>query len=245
MAKVRAGLPVGREAAVWAYLAAGTSVVVTFLVTSSPARYMLGALISASAVFAILAGVARNKPPSVLPWYLFAAAMAPYAVADTIWGLYQVRGADVPFPGVADLLYLGSYLLFTAGLVILARQQAGRLHWAGLLDAGIVTMGFAILSWAFIIAPYLRSQLSAWPLVVSVAYPVTDLVLLSMAARLVLTTGTRTPSFLMCVGWLLVLLVADGLYYGTQATYGNAVAENASEAGWMVSSLLLDHTSDL
>lgn len=213
--------------------------VVTYLVTSSTVRYMLPVVVSASVVFAIAVGVTRNRPASVLPWCLFAAAMAPYAAADTVWGLYQVRDAEVPFPGVADMLYLGSYLLFAGGLVTLARQQAGRLHWAGLLDAGIVTLGFGILSWAFIIAPYLRSELSAWPLAVSIAYPVTDLVLLSVAARLTLTTGTRTPSFVLCIGWLVVLLAADGLYYGTLASTGTAIAEDVSEVGWMVSSLLL------
>ncbi|MFF4903512.1 diguanylate cyclase domain-containing protein [Streptomyces sp. NPDC001260] len=239
MVKVQAGLLAGREAAAWTYAATGTAVIVTFLFTSSSARYLLAVLISASAVFAILVGVARNRPPSALPWYLFAAAMAPYAVADTIWGLYQIRGAEVPFPGAADLFYLGSYVLFTAGLVILARKHAGRLHWAGLLDAGIVTLGFATLAWTFIIAPYLRSRLAAWPMAVSIAYPATDLVLLSLAAWLMFTTGTRTPSFLMCIGWLLVLLASDGLYYGTEATHGTALAENVSEVGWMVSSLLL------
>ncbi|MGW2522304.1 diguanylate cyclase domain-containing protein [Streptomyces sp. NPDC001617] len=239
MGKVHVLLPAGRDTAAWAYAAAGTAVVVTYLVTSSTARYMLPVLVSASVVFAIAVGMIRNRPPSVLPWYLFAAAMAPYAAADAIWGLYQARGVEVPFPGVADMLYLGSYLLFAAGLVTLARQQSGRLHWAGMLDAGIVTLGFGTLSWAFIIAPFLRSELSAWPLAVSIAYPVADLVLLSMAARLMLTTGKRTPSFLLCIGWLLVLLAADGLYYGTMATTGTAIAESASEAGWMVSSLLL------
>ncbi|WP_367325984.1 diguanylate cyclase [Streptomyces sp. HUAS ZL42] len=232
-------MPSRRDAPAWAYAGAGTAVIVTYLVTSSPARYMLGALISASVVVAIAVGVSRNRPPSLLSWTLFAAGMAPYAAADTIWGLYQVRGAEVPFPGVADWLYLGSYLLFTAGLVMLARQQAGRLHWAGLLDAGIVTLGFATLAWAFILAPYLRSDMSAGPLALSIAYPATDLVLLSVAARLMLTTGTRTPSFLLCLGWLVVLLAADGLYYGTQATTGTAIAEDVSEVAWMASSLLL------
>ncbi|MFF3403804.1 diguanylate cyclase domain-containing protein [Streptomyces sp. NPDC002659] len=238
MDKAHVPLPSRREAAAWVYVAAGTAVIVTYLVISSAARYMLPVVISASVVVAIVVGVIRNKPPSVLPWCLFAAAMAPFAAADTIWGLYQVRGIEVPFPGVADMLYLGTYVLFTAGLVTLARQQAGRLHWAGLLDAGIVTLGAGTLSWAFIIAPYLRSELSAWPLAMTIVYPVTDLVLLSIAARLMFTTGTRTPSLLLVIGWLAVLLAADGLYYGTLATE-TVIPEDVAEVGWMVSSLLL------
>lgn len=239
MGKMQVLLPARRDATAWVYAAAGAMMIVIYLVTASAARYMLPVLIAASVVFAIAGGVIKNRPPSFLPWLLFAAAMAPYTVADAIWGLYQVRDAEVPFPGAADILYVGSYLLFAAGLVTLARQHSGRLHWAGWLDAGIVTLGFGILSWAFIIAPYLRSELSAWPLAVSIAYPVADLVLLSVAARLLLTTGKRTPSILLCSGWLLVLLTADGLYYGTMATTGTAIAEDVSEVGWMVSSLLL------
>ncbi|MFG2029912.1 diguanylate cyclase domain-containing protein [Streptomyces sp. NPDC048825] len=49
----------------------------------------------------------------------------------------------------------------------------------------------------------------------------------------------RKPSSLLCVGWLVILLAADGLYYGTQATTGTAIAEDLSEVGWMLSSLLL------
>ncbi|TQK50150.1 diguanylate cyclase (GGDEF)-like protein [Streptomyces sp. SLBN-118] len=239
MSKAQVRLVSRHDAVAWAYAAAGIAVIVTYLVTSSTARYMLPVVISASVALAIVVGVARNKPPSALPWYLFAAAMAPFAAADTIWGLYQVRGVEVPFPGVADWLYLATYLLFTAGLVMLARHQAGHLHWAGLLDAGIVTLGAGMLCWAFIIAPYLRSELTAWPLAMTIVYPVTDLVLLSIAARLMLTTGTRTLSFLLVIGWLVVLLAADGLYYGTLATTGTAIAEDVSEVGWMVSSLLL------
>ncbi|WP_435612597.1 diguanylate cyclase domain-containing protein [Streptomyces sp. bgisy159] len=239
MGKVHVRLTSRRHALVWAYATAGTAVILTYMVTSSPKRYLLPALISGSVVLAIPVGVARHRPRPVLPWYLLAAAMAPFAAADTIWGVYQVRGEEVPFPGVADLLYLGSYLMFAAGLVALARHQTGRPHWAGLLDASIVTLGFATLAWAFVVAPYLRSELSAWPLTVSLAYPVTDLVLLSLTARLILTTGTRAPSFLLCVGWLLLLLAADGLYYGTMATKGTAIAQTVSEIAWMVSSLLL------
>ncbi|MCH5670784.1 GGDEF domain-containing protein [Streptomyces gilvus] len=239
MGRVHLRLPSRRHALVWAYAAAGSAVIVTYLVMSSAERYLLPELVSGSVVLAILVGVARNTPPSVVPWYLLAAGMVPYAVADTIWGLYQTRGEEVPFPGVADILYLTSYALFAAGLVTLARQQTGRLHWAGLLDAAIVTLGFGILVWSFVLAPYLRSGLSAWQLVFSLAYPVADLVLLSITARLMLTTGTYTPSFLLCIGWLLLLLAADGLYYGTLATNGTAIAESVSEVGWMVSSLLL------
>lgn len=100
MGRVHVRLPSRRDTrdmAARAYTAAGTAVIVTYPVASSAVRYMLPVLVSASVVFAIAVGVTRNRPPAVLPWYLFTAAMAPCAAADTIWGLYQVRDAEVRF----------------------------------------------------------------------------------------------------------------------------------------------------
>ena len=50
--EVRLRLPGRREAAAWAYAAAGAAVMVVYLVTSSAVRYLLPVVISASVVFA-------------------------------------------------------------------------------------------------------------------------------------------------------------------------------------------------
>ncbi|MFI6444590.1 putative bifunctional diguanylate cyclase/phosphodiesterase [Kitasatospora sp. NPDC050543] len=219
----------------WAFLMACTAVIVAFVLMPSSVRYVLPVVLSAATSPAIVAGVRMHGPPSAGAWYVLAAGTVPYAAADAVWGAYQVRGEEVPFPGPVDGLYLVAYLLFATGLLMLTRWPAGRAHWAGLLDAGIVTLGFATLSWVFILGPYTRSRLPPASLAVTVAYPVTDLVLLCLAARLVLTAGSRGPSFLLLVGWLVTTLGADALYYGTVATTGSAIAEGVSEVGWMVS----------
>lgn len=193
MDDVQGRVRAGRQSAWWLYLVAGAGVIVAYLLISVPVRHLISPLLAASATAAMLAGIRMNRPRPATPWYLFTAGMGLFAAADVIFGLYQFQGTSVPFPSAADVLYLAAYPLFAAGLITLTRVQSRRLRWAGLLDAGIITLGATTLAWAFIIAPYLRSHLSPLPLTVSLAYPVADLVLLCMATRLVLTTGTRTP----------------------------------------------------
>ncbi|WP_405807680.1 EAL domain-containing protein [Streptomyces sp. NBC_00210] len=239
MDEVHGQVRAGRQAAWWLYLAAGAVVIVVYLLISADVRHLISPMVSASATVAILVAVLRKRPQPAAPWYLFAAGMALYTAADTLFGIYQFEGTAVPFPSPADALYLGAYPFFTAGLIALTTVQSRGRGWAGLLDAGIITLGATTLAWVFIIAPYLFSQLSVLPLAVSLAYPIADLVLLCMAARLVLTTGTRTPSFLLLTAWLCATLGADGLYYSTLATTGAPIAPEVSYAVWMASYLFL------
>ncbi|MFC9244780.1 putative bifunctional diguanylate cyclase/phosphodiesterase [Streptomyces sp. NPDC057136] len=229
----------GRQTAWTLYLAAGAGAIVAYLLISVPVRHLVSPLLAASATAVMLVGIRRNRPHPAAPWYLFTAGMGLYTAADVLFGLFQFQGTLVPFPSAADVLYLAAYPFFTAGLITLTRVQSRRLRWAGLLDAGIITLGAATLAWAFIIAPYLGSRLSPLPLAVSLAYPVADLVLLCMATRLVLTTGTRTPSFLLVTAWLGATLSADALYYSTLATTGAPIAPEVSYTTWMASYLFM------
>ncbi|ATW52219.1 hypothetical protein CGZ69_35130 [Streptomyces peucetius subsp. caesius ATCC 27952] len=73
----------------------------------------------------------------------------------------------------------------------------------------------------------------------SLAYPLADLLLLGMAAKLVFVSGIRLPAFGLFTLWVGATLVADALYYSTLATTGAPIAADVSYALWMASYLLL------
>src|SRR5436309_3570917 len=103
MGEMRGRPRVGRDLMFWGVLAAGIAAIVVFLVVPTPMRYELTPMLEALSVVAIVAGMRWNRPPSTTPWYLLAVGMLPYGAADVIWGLYQVRGQEVPFPSVPDV----------------------------------------------------------------------------------------------------------------------------------------------
>ena len=63
-----------------------------------------------------------------------------------------------------------------------------------------MTLGLALLSWVALIAPYLHDEeLSTVAKLVSIAYPLGDILLLAAAIRLAVDTGKRQPAFYLLV----------------------------------------------
>jgi diguanylate cyclase (GGDEF)-like protein len=108
------------------------------------------------------------------------------------------------------VLYLASYPLFTAGLFLLARRRAAERDVGGLLDAGIVAAGLGLLSWTVLMRPIAADDtLSLTGQLVSLAYPLADVVLIAVLARLLTTQGARTAGFGLLTASLLLVLAAD------------------------------------
>ena len=100
----------------------------------------------------------------------------------------------LPFPSVADPLYLTVYLFTIAGLLLLIRRRNPGRDWASLLDSLIVTIGLALLSWVFLISPYAHdATLHLGTKLVSIAYPLGDILMLGVAVRMAVGGGRRAP----------------------------------------------------
>jgi hypothetical protein len=96
--------------------------------------------------------------------------------------------------------------------VLLRRRNPGR-DWASLVDSLIVTVGFALLSCLFLIAPYARdATLHPVTSVVSIADPLGDILLLSVAGRMAVGAGRRSPAYYMLICAICRVLVTDAVY---------------------------------
>ncbi|MDQ1051798.1 bifunctional diguanylate cyclase/phosphodiesterase [Streptomyces sp. V4I2] len=228
-----------RRHAWWWFLAAGAVVITVYVLVTAPVRHLFSPVLAACATVAILVGIRWHQPRPSRSWCLIAAGMGLFTVADAIFGAFQASGTLVPFPSVADVLYLAAYPCFAAGLISLMAAWGSGVRWGAVLDAGIITLGVSTLSWAFIFMPYLHSHLSALPLAVSLAYPLADLLLLGIAAQLVFVSGVRLLALGLFTLWVGVTLAADALYYSTLAATGAPIASDVSYSLWMASYPLL------
>src|SRR5207244_6811778 len=106
--------------------------------------------------------------------------------------------------------------------------------WGGLLDALIISTGVALVAWVFLILPYARDPtLTVVRKLVSMAYPVMDVLLLVVAARLALDNGLRRPAFHLLFLSMLCLLGADTAY-GLIVLPGTYTTGRPLDAGWIV-----------
>ena len=111
------------------------------VVAGVPAR--LSAVATTSAVLAVLVGVRRERPAQATGWYLVALAL----------GLSAVPGL-VGRPLLAPLYILGEIALVVA-LVVFVRGH-GRLARATVVDAAIITVGFAAITWLYLLGAVLH-----------------------------------------------------------------------------------------
>ncbi|HYY80378.1 MAG TPA: sensor histidine kinase [Actinomycetes bacterium] len=234
-----AGRPGGSRA--WlAYLAAGAAVALAYylvpalgLVPRWAAKIGLYNVFGLSAVVAIVAGVRRYRPERPLPWALFAVGLLSYATADVIFYTYQdLLHRDV-FPSVADVFYLAAYPFLMAGVLLLIRGRRPGADRASLLDALTVTVGVAVVAWVFLIVPFARAPGLTLPeRLVSMAYPVMDVLLAATVIRLLVDRGPRPPAYRVLLAGVGALLVTDTLYTVIQLGGGYHTG-SPIDVGWM------------
>jgi len=198
------------------------------------AHVVIWALIGYGGAAAILVGVRRNRPRRRAPWLWLAAALASFCSGDTAYNLIVlVTGRDNPFPSVADLLYLATYAFLALGLLGLTRTGAAGRNRAVALDALIVTTAVGLLGWMFLIGPRLTDPgLSVVERMISVGYPLGDVVLLLVGVRLV-TAVRPSPSVLLLITGTLGTLTAD-VFYGLAQIQGSWSVGGPVDIGWIM-----------
>lgn len=216
------------------YLAAGAAALLAyFLVPQVRDNGLLFNLIGLSSSVAILIGVRRNKPSTPRAWYLFAVGQLFFVCGDSVYyGYDTLFHKDVPFPSVADFFYLAVYPALVAGLLIIIRRRRPRGDRAGLIDALILTVGLGFAAWVFLMAPYAHDpSLSLVEKLVSIAYPLMDVCLFSVAVRLTVDGGLYRPSLVLLLGSVVSLLTADAIL-GVLTLGGGYQEGGVLDAGW-------------
>jgi diguanylate cyclase (GGDEF)-like protein/putative nucleotidyltransferase with HDIG domain len=225
------------------YLSVGALVIVCYYLVPPDgagvvARVVIYCLTSMSAAVAVVVGILRNRPGSWLAWSFLGASQLVYATADSLFYCrHYLLGLD-DYPSVADPLYLAHYPLVVIALVLLIRRRTPGRDIPGLLDAAVLAVAAAMLSWLYLIGPQARADSPTLVKVTSVAYPVMDLAMLAVALRLILGTGRRPPSFMLLSGNLLAIFAADTIYVGQQLA-GSYQTGNWLDALWLVGNLSL------
>jgi len=192
-------------------------------------------LIGLSGVAAIVAGVVINRPARKAPWLLLAGANLSFTAGQVSFlVLTQIVAAQVPFPSFADVLYLVTYPLYAAGLLIFIWWRTPDRDRRSLIDALILTVGLALLSWMYLILPYVHNPGLSWlQKSVAISYPLGDVLVLAMIARLLVPgTGRNRSVYLLTLGT--VGMLASDAVFGLLQLYGSFRSGTIVDLGWAV-----------
>jgi signal transduction histidine kinase/CheY-like chemotaxis protein len=189
----------------------GLVTVVYFLIPSDIAQSLLFAGLHVAALVGLVSGVRRYRPHATWAWVILGLGWMLYSAGNFVWYVYQVV-ADVilPYPNPSDALFIAGYILLLAGLAGLIRNRTIGRDPGSVVDSAIVGIGVGVLSWEFLIAPYLADpRLTLDAKLASIAYPTLDATIVALLALFVFTPGSRPRAFWFLAAGLVGQLVAD------------------------------------
>ena len=158
-------------------------------------------------------GVVRNRPARGSGWLAVIGGFSVWVVGDLVSTAEQTVWHLASYPVPSDAVYLGAYGLLAAGALLMVRTRRPGHDVTALLDAGIIATGAAVVATVFVIAPLTRdSGLTGFGKVVSSAYPVADVLLISVMVRMWASPGARTASYRLLVAAFGLTAVGDVLW---------------------------------
>jgi signal transduction histidine kinase len=160
---------------------------------------------------ALIIALVEQRPKRPFPWLVLGGGLFTILVANAVW-YPSLTGATaaLPFPSFADALFIAGYLGYLGGVLLLARQGNDSRRRESVLDTLIVTGGFAVMYWQFLIEPELHGSTSPiLTLSVALAYPVLDLLLLGGGIWLMVSRRERPPALWLLLSAVAVLLGND------------------------------------
>ena len=210
-----------------------------YLQLQSNFLYNLPALVALTLV-ARRIGVARQLER--WGWCFMAGTLVAWLMGDLIYSYYdQVLQREVPFPGVADILYTSGYasLLIAIPLLAYPRRLVGNLRW--LLDVLLIMTVVGSFEWVLIIRPILdEGGTGTLESLVALSYPLWDFGLIAVIVGGMLAWhGNLSPQSKVLLAAMVVQAVTDSLYsHGLlESSYENV--GNPLEIGWLLAYLLI------
>jgi diguanylate cyclase (GGDEF)-like protein len=179
------------------------------------------------AVPAMVIAARRSAGRLRLSWYLLAGAALSWGLGQAVWTWYEVvLDQEVPYPGLADVGYLGAVPLLVAGVLLFPSRSLrtmGRVR--AVVDGLMIVCTVAFASYgSFIGVIYKASEGELLERVLAITYPAADVVTVAVVLAVLSRRSDRAAGPLPVVAAGAVsLAVADSVfaYLTAKGTYGD------------------------
>ena len=251
MPRIRAGPSPGRHRRFWTAAGCCLCATVLFAVAvssglggawASSAVDNLGQLVAPLLAACACGWAAWRQPSTRTAWAFMAASSFCWGMGQVVWCYYElVRGVAAPVPSLADVGYLGAVPLAIVGLLAFPggiRRATSRVRT--LMDGLLISGSLLFMSWALVIGPiYQAHRGSLFKEILSMSYPATDVVLVSLVVVLAVQNGSaHRRSLVLVMAGIVAIAVSDTSFaYLTVANdYG---VGSGLDTGWIVGYLLI------
>jgi diguanylate cyclase (GGDEF)-like protein len=195
----------------WAHLGLNAALIAVVLAGPDWAAGPAMALSLLSGLVAIHRGPHRHRPSDMTPWRYVTYASWIFIACSALRMVREAGGLPGRFDLLPDLLTIPAYVLVGFCFSVMLQRRRATKDDTARVDALLMGLGTAFLTWTLLIAPNLDENLSASQLI-NALFPIIDVVVLVLAARLLLTHGTRQPALWLMISACGALFAGDLLY---------------------------------
>jgi two-component system cell cycle response regulator len=166
-------------------------------------------------------------------WALIAVSLVFQEAGNTAYTVLYGAAAVVPSPSVSDALWIVCYVPMAAALVQRIRAAGGG-HGVVLLDVVIAIGALGSISAAFVLDPIIAGGLSSVPaLATTLAYPVSDLVLVALVLHLAAANGWRLGRATAVLAGCFVVWAVTDTIYAFQNVHATYIGGGVLDLGWV------------
>ena len=222
--------------AVRIWLVISIALTATYFLCSGSIQTIAFQMFSVVTACALVSGRRRSKLS--MPWMFLAAAQLAWVTSFVLATLgARVWHSDDLL--ASNAAYLLGYPLIGLGLFGLQRRRSPRHDRTGMIDASIIAIGITVVIWVYVLSPYTTVDgYSMVDRITALAFPIGDIVLLAAAARLLVSRGARSISFVCLLGFVFATVAGDclNLFLSLRGTYQPG---GWTDSFWVVGYVLL------
>lgn len=174
-------------------------------------------------------------------WLVMGVGLVSWTAGEIYYSVAFSPDADVPIPSPADIGYLGLYPASYLAIAWLLRSRIASFPRSLWLDGVIAGSAVTAVAAAVTFDPITAASVDGDNLAVAtnLAYPIADLVLLSLVVTASAFTGWRPGRSWVLLGAGLVALAVSDVAYLLRAAQGTYVEGGLVDAGWPLCALLV------
>lgn len=181
----------------------------------------------------------RASGPQRWGWALIAIGVGGWGFGNAVWSWYELaRGVEVPFPSLADVGYLMFPVGGITGLVVFARGAGIPLGVQQVIDGTLLLAALILVSWFRVFGAVVDTYEGAFTTSIALAYPVTDVLMITMVALLVRRYPLEWRALAILGAGFAAFAAADS-EFAWEVAAGTYATGSVVDVGWFLGVTLI------
>jgi diguanylate cyclase (GGDEF)-like protein len=185
-----------------------------------------------------------TRRPGRWGWLALGCGLCCFTTGSVLYTALVQHFTPIPYPSISDFCFLADYPLAFLGVGLLVREKLPSTAKTVWVDGLIAALGVAALEATLVIGPILQTNSGKVAAVVTnIAYPICDLVLVSMVVGVFAVRGWRPGRLWWMLGAGLVMFAGADSVYLLRVVSNTYVTGTPWDSLWAVAAFVLAVTA--